>query len=390
MTQTLIYADGLIDGTGAPRIQNAAILVDGERIAAVGTRDQVPAPEGARTIELSGTTLLPGYVDSHYHVSSGGGRIRDAAPPTEATLAFRTARNMRIDLKHGITTARCMGEPRLLDIASKNAIEDGLLVGPRLLIGAYGLRPTFGHGYQGTAVDGVELLRAAVRENLRLGATHIKVFSGGGISDSWTELERSYYREDELVAIADEAHRLGVPTTTHAKGGEAARLAVASGFDCVEHGYTVDNDLLDFMIKKNTWLSLTPLAVFHSEGCPPTLPSHPVSGPKYRYARESHERNLPCILSSGIRYALGSDGRRGLFGHMFEYLVNAGASPVRAIQAGTLDSATLSGVDDQVGTLTSGKYADIIAVQGDPSEDIGLMKNSRLVALGGKLAEEVL
>jgi imidazolonepropionase-like amidohydrolase len=295
-----------------------------------------------------------------------------------------------MDLKHGVTTGRCLGEPLLLDVVCKEAIDSGVLPGPRLLIGGRGLRPTFGHGFQGTIFDGVEAVRTAVRENLKVGAKQIKVFAGGGISDRESDLNRAYYSLDELRAIADEAHRFGTPVTAHAKGGEAARLCVDAGFDSIEHGYTIDEPLLDYMISKNTWLSLTPLAVFHELGSAPSMRVDPISGPKYRLARETHQRNLGRIISSGLRYTLGSDGRRGLYGYALQYLVEYGASPLEAIRIATLSGATLAGVADSVGSLEVGKIADVIAAPGDPSSNIQVMEDTELVAFGGRLAEEVL
>jgi imidazolonepropionase-like amidohydrolase len=396
MSLTLLRADGLIDGTGAPRIADAALLMDGDRIVAIGPRDRVPKPETARVVDLPGKTLLPGYVDTHQHVSNLGGKagVRDPGAPRlperEAALTLRGVRNLRIDLQHGITTGRVLGEPLMLDVVCKEAIDRGELAGPRLLIGGRALRPTFGHGFQGTIFDGVDAVRTAVRENLKAGAKQIKVFAGGGISDRESELNKAYYSLDELRAISDEAHRFGIPVTAHAKGGEAARLCVEAEFDSIEHGYTIDEPLLEYMISKNTWLSLTPLAVFHELGSAPAMRVDPISGPKYRYAREAHQRNLGRIVASGIRYTLGSDGRRGLYGHALEYLVEYGRSPLEAIRAGTLSGAELAGIADSVGSLEVGKIADVIAAPGDPSANIRAMQETELVAFGGRLAVEVL
>ena len=381
-----IMAGLLIDGTGSEPLRNGVVLVDGERIVLVGPRSQVEVPESAQLIDVGAETLLPGFVDPHSHATIFPGRGQpghqvQAAPGLQL---LRGAANLRVDLLAGTTTMRILGENNSADFLLRQAIQEGAIPGPRLLVSGKAVRPTHGHGFMGTPANGVDGVRATIRENCLAGADQIKMFVSGGISDHHTELARCYYSREEIQAAGDEAERAGKRLVVHCKGGPGLRWAVEAGACCVEHGYLATDDDLELMLKRDVWLGATLVNLYHELGNSPEILRDPFRGAKARHAAAAMDQLFPKVIKAGVRWNLSTDARHGLLPFAIETAVKMGASPMEALQAATVWAAESCGLEDQVGTLQPGRYADLISVDGNPLDDIKAVYRVRLIMKGGE------
>lgn len=398
--QTLVLrAARLIDGTGAPPIADAVVVVAGGRIRHVGR--QLPVPPGARVVDLGTHTLVPGYIDAHTHLTteSPGDRKLDRMTATAADYALVGAVNARNMLRAGFTTVRDVGGFDLADVALKRAIERGDAVGPRLFVATASISMTGGHGDPANGLspalrldrlagvaNGVEGVRQKVRELLRHGADHIKFAATGGGLSRGTKPTAQHFTDDEIAAIVDEAHRLGVKVAAHAHGIEGIKAAVRAGVDSIEHGIYLDEEAAELMIERGTYFV-------------PTLWITDAYFDKYKewripdYAHAKIAVFIPRALESvemairkGVPIALGTDagvGEHHLGAKEFSAYVKYGMTPMQAIGAGTANAAKLIGAYEDFGSLEPGKYADLVAVAGDPLQDITVLERPRFVMKAG-------
>lgn len=385
---TAILAGQVLDCTGRPPIPGGMVVIEGDRIRSVGpcVDRQRDIPPGAHVIDLREETVLPGLVDTHMHVSAFPGTLpldKTLRPPP-ASRVLRAAAHLLLDLRAGTTTARVLGEHDDLDFAVKNAVDEGVIPGPRILPGGKAARPTFGHGHMGTPVNGADNVRTLVRENLLRGATQIKLFVGGGVSETNSDLLGCYYTPQEIVAGVDEARRAGRPVAAHLKGGPGVRLCVEAGVDSIEHGYLLTDDDMALMQAHGTWLGATPLNLLHPRGMSPATLEDPTIAAKYRTARESLRTVYRKAVQNGLRWVTSSDARHGYLPHGVLLMVELGATPMDAILSVTRWPAELARVADTAGTLEPSKYADIISVRGNPLEDPSAMTRVHLVMKGGR------
>ena len=384
----------VIDGTGRAPIPGGIVLVEGEKIRAVGSPQEVPLPDGAKVLDVSEDTILPGLVDAHSHAvlreDPKSAAEQHQAPDTKLVLI--AARNVRDDLLSGVTTMRTLSDRNFLDVSLREAIQEGEVPGPRLVTSTRAIRSTHGWGSSAVVVDGVEEMRRAVRENILWGADVIKLMitSASGRDPAKFQLgafnvEPTFTREEIATAI-DEAHRMGKPVAAHLHGGPALRWALEDGLDTVEHGGFVTEDDLDLFLETGAWLVFTLTVLFDPSGLESNTASWQV--PSYREQvlarRERTRRLLPKVAEAGVKYTVGTDGRHGKYYLEMAYLVGLGISPMEAIVAGTRRAAEALRVDDQVGTLEEGKLADVISVSGDPLQDIRALEQVRLVMKGGR------
>ncbi len=381
----------LIDGTGSEPIRDGVILIEGDKIVAVGTGAEVRVPEGAEVTDVGEETLLPGFVDTHSHVTIFPGRGQPGhqvqAPP--GTQLLRGASHMRIDLLAGTTTMRILGENNNADFLMRQAIEDGTVPGPRLFVSGKAVRPTHGHGFMGTPANGVDGVRTTIRENLLAGAHQIKVFVSGGISDHHTELANSYYSREEIEAAADEAERAGKRMIIHCKGGPGLRWAVEAGASAVEHGYLATDDDLELMQKRGAWLGATLVNAYHELGNSPEIMNDPYRGAKARYAMAMMEKVFPKAVKGGVKWNVSTDARHGLLPFAIETAARMDATNMQALQAATGWAAEACGLEDKVGTLQSDRYADVISLEGNPLEDIKAVYRVRLIVKGGQRVDNL-
>jgi len=394
----------LIDGTGAPPIPGAIVILKGARIAAVGAG--VPIPTGARVIDLTGYTVLPGLIDAHTHITSEGGgeRSLDRFVATGADYALVGANNARAMLMAGFTTLRDVGGTDLADLAVKRAIDRGAIPGPRLFVSlmmismtgghsdvSIGLNPRILFAMPSGVANGVDEVRAKVRENFKNGADLIKYSATGGGLDRGVKPNAQQYTDEEMQAIVDEAHRLGLKTSAHAHGTEGIKAAIRAGTDSIEHGIHLDEEGCRMMIERGTYLVPT---LWITDGYFDRYKSWGI--PEYAHQKISAFipialKNVERAIRMGVKVAVGTDagvGEHRLSGKEFTALVKYGMKPMDAIVAGTSGAATLIGQYDQFGSVEPGKFADLVAVAGDPLQNIELLEQVQFVMKEGRVYKE--
>lgn len=381
--RTLIKGRLVIDGTGNPPIEGGVIWVEGERILKVGKEEEFkPEEAAAQVINCRDQTLLPGLIDCHNHLSLDPTlenylyRMNDSIPE----LTLRATTTMAVDLRSGVTTSRCLGDKGFLDVECKKAVNSGLLTGSRLLVATRGIRAPHGHGFVGYPFSGVEQIRSVVRENLAAGADLIKIFLTGTLRSP--NGIPCYFSREEIKVVVDEAHRVGVPVTTHCIGGIGLEWALEAGIDTIEHGYFLTDKEIDLLAKSGSWLVMTP-SIFFTDSRIQTLPPHLVEG--HLQQREEVAQRMRAAIEGGIKFAVGTDGMHGEIAQEIQYLVDFGATPSQALMAATYHAAKVCRLEDRIGTLKPGKYADIIGVTGNPLKDIGALKRVKTVISMGEV-----
>jgi imidazolonepropionase-like amidohydrolase len=385
-----IHGEQVIDGTGRDPIPDGMVLIDGDRIAAVGPTRSMRLPAAAELIECGGT-ILPGLVNAHTHCSiipglgDQTGQMRAGPMPS----MLRAVGNMRRELCSGTTTARIVGEEHFLDLELRRAIEAGFVPGPRLLCCGVHLTSANGHGRALSTTDGPEAMRLRVRQNIAAGADWIKLFITGGVSSVGAALEAYTYTREEIRAACEEAHRAGRRVAAHAHGGPGVRVALEEGVDTIEHGALLSAADVALMKKLSRWLVCTFAILYHAEGIEKTDKHNPAIWAKVVDLRAKEEVHFREILASGVRYAVGTDSMHGLLWFEMAMLVRLGVRPMDAISAGTRWAAEACAVADQVGTLEAGKRADVIAVEANPLQDIETLRDVRLVMKGGRRYEHL-
>lgn len=385
----------VVDVETGNHLLDAVVVIEGERIAAVGTRDRIPVPPEAEILPVEGLWLLPGLVNVHVHLGLvlPGKMAAELAGETEAELALRMAANARKSLAAGVTTVRLPGDERHADLALARAIERGEAVGPRIVSAGEMVDITGGHGASGETHDGPYELRKAARSEIAAGATWIKIAISGGIATPSGDIAEALMTPDEIEAVVDAAHRFGAKVTAHSGSPAATSLAVDAGIDCIEHGYFLTRDVLRKMKANGTWL--VPTIVVSR---PATMPFFQrIGSPQWYLERVEavaprHWSALETAIEEGVPIALGTDqfpfepndGTTATVREA-EYYVEAGMTPLEALHAATLGAAELLGMAGDIGSIEPGKYADVIAVASDPSSDISALRRILIVMKGGVL-----
>lgn len=401
---TAIRAGTLIDGSGAAPVSNAVILVQGNRITAVGAN--VAVPPGATVIDLSSSTVLPGFVDAHVHltghvIGDGDWQHQDLVE-SSAQRALLGAAHAQQTLEAGFTTVRNVGADAFTDIALRNAIDRGWLPGPRILGAGSSFGINGGHcdgsaGYQpelsisrGTietgAADGVDEVRAAVRYTVKHGADVIKICATGGVLSPTDSVGVQQYTEEEMRAVVAAAHMLERRVAAHAHGVAGIKAAVRAGVTSIEHGSILDDEAVRLMKERGTYLVPTLMAgeaverLAQQNRLPPAIAAKALAiAPRMR---ESFRR----ALNGGVKIALGTDAgvfAHGTNGHEFSLMVQFGMTPAQAIVAGTSSGAALLGLEQDVGTVAAGRRADLVAVRGNPLQNIQLLERVDFVMKDG-------
>src|ERR1051326_5058329 len=403
---TVIRAARMIDGRSDTVIAPAIVLVRGDRIESAGSNITVPA--NAKVIDLGDATLLPGLIDAHVHVLLQGDVttedydkqiFRESLP----YRALRASRALRFALQAGFTTMRDLETEGAMytDVDLKNAVNNGVIPGPRLLVSTRALSVTGGYGPTGYSpeiiyprgvqiVDGVDEARKAVREQIANGADWIKVYADRSyfIDKDGKLTSIPTFTRDEMKAIIDEAHRLGHKVAAHAMARPGIENALMSGVDSIEHGISIDNDLLDYMVAHNVFLCPT-LTVTEFVAPGRAAEGRPIWGKIPEFHRDSFNR----ALKKGVKIAFGTDA--GGFpwdaineAKEFSWMTKYGMTPMQAIEAATRNAAQLIDMDAQVGTIETGKLADVVAVPGNPLNDITVMERVSFVMKDGVVVKK--
>jgi imidazolonepropionase-like amidohydrolase len=383
MMEKLVRCGTLISGTDDPPLENAWVHITGDRIAAVGG-GRGPAG-GIEEIDLRPCSVLPGFVDAHSHLSivpgEGDqlGQLRQEGPWN----TVRAIPNLEANLRSGVTVQRIMGEEHGIDFHLKRGVQEGLIRGPRLLVSGRHLVASNGHGMALTATDGEQEIRKLARQNLALGADQIKIFVTGGLSSAGTTVDMCSYTPREVAVAVEEAVRAGTYVAAHAHGGRGMDLCIAEGVRTVEHGAFVSAEQLEAMIKRDMWLVGTFSILFHPAGIEKSDFNIPSIREKVLRARDMVAENFTTVVESGVNLALGSDSMHGLIGYEAQCLTGFGATALKAVQAITRDAARACGVEAEHGTLEPGKRADLVAVAGNPLQDISCLQTVRAVFKAG-------
>ncbi|HEV7429080.1 MAG TPA: amidohydrolase family protein [Thermoanaerobaculia bacterium] len=397
----IIRAARLFDGTSDTIIQNGAIVVQGNRIVAAGAN--ITAPASAQIIDLGDVTLLPGLIDSHVHLTEENEQnyylnyfqTLMRHPAEQAILATTFARKT---IDAGFTTVRNLGASDYVDVGLRNAINNGWAVGPRMLVAIHAIGATGGHGDSDPIppskgvpslgpIDGVcngpAECRAAVRYQIKYGADVIKFMPSGGVLSLSDPVDAPELSQDEMNAIVEESHHWGRKVAAHCHGDAAAKMAVIAGVDSIEHGSFLKPDTLTQMRDKGIYLVPTLLASDWIGGRLETFP--PAIANKARAAIAARSEMFRNALRLGVKIAFGTDSAvspHGLNGREFALMTGLGMSPAAALHSATTVAASLLGVDDR-GSLANGKLADIIAVPGNPLDDIKVMERVAFVMKDG-------
>jgi imidazolonepropionase-like amidohydrolase len=397
----VLRAARMFDGTSDAVIRNGAIVVQGNRIVAAGANLDIPA--NAQVIDLGDATLLPGLIDSHVHLTEQNEQnfylnyfqTLMRHPAEQAILATTFARKT---IDAGFTTVRNVGASDYVDVGLRNAINNGWTVGPRMLVSIHAIGATGGHGDSDPIppskgipslgpIDGVcngpAECRAAVRYQIKYGADVIKFMPSGGVLSLSDPVDAPELSQDEMNAIVEESHHWGRKVAAHCHGDAAAKMAVIAGVDSIEHGSFLKPDTLTQMRDKGIYLVPTLLASDWIGGRLETFP--PAIANKARAAIAARSEMFRNALKIGVKIAFGTDSAvspHGLNAREFALMTGLGMSPAAALRSATTVAASLLGVDDR-GVLAAGKLADIIAVPGNPLDDIKVMERVAFVMKDG-------
>jgi imidazolonepropionase-like amidohydrolase len=401
-----IKAARMFDGTSDHVVSNAVVVIQGNKIISAGANAAIPA--GAQVIDLGNVTILPGLIDSHVHLTgeSGDNFYLDffqnvhQQPAETALIASSYARKT---IEAGFTTVRNVGASDYVDVGLRNAINKGYIVGPRMLVSVYAIGATGGHaddmslppargvaqlGPMQGVCNGVAECREAVRYQIKYGADVIKFMPSGGVLSLTDPVDAPELSQDEMNAIVEEAHHWFRKAAAHCHGDLAAKMAIAAGVDSIEHGSFLKTDTLQLMKEKGVYLVPTLMAGFTVGEKASKFP--PPIQVKARAAHDALFGMFQNAVKIGVKIAFGTDSAvspHGQNAHEFVLMTANGMSPAAALHTATTTAAALLGVSDRLGTLEAGKLADVIAVPGNPLDDITTMEHVSFVMKEGTVVK---
>ncbi len=371
----------LIDGRGGRPLPNVSVLIEGNKIAAVDSNGSFQAPDNAEVMDLAGKFLLPGMMDLHMHMYSADDPPSPRVEP-EAYTALVAARNLNKHLMAGVTTVRDVATQRAINISAARAVKEGLIPGPRVFACGMFICQTGGHGSGNPLcareAKGVADVREAVREQWRAGADWIKV-TLNGYRDV---LEFTY---EELEALVDESHRLGRKVACHASILPATKNAVKAGVDTIEHGCHLDEAVADEMARKGIPLIPTGKVYVGMVEKKEELWLRPENVRILEKRASTHKEAIQLALKAGVKIGAGTDWSLIFLPDELKFMVDAGLTPMQAIQSATQVGAEILGIADQVGTIEPGKLADMIVVDKDPLADITSLSHVSMIIQSGKI-----
>ncbi len=399
--RVVVKAGRLLDVKTGEIARDQAIVIENDKIISVGAAKDANTT-GAAIVDLSRATVLPGLIDAHTHLTGDpyhfGYNGLGISIPREALTG---AKNARTTLEAGFTTVRNVGAGGYSDVALRDAINEGDIPGPRMLVSGPPLGITGGHCdnnllpfeyhvAEAGVADGVEAVQHKVREVIKYGADVIKICATGGVLSKGDDPNASQYTLEEMKAIVAEAHRLGRKVAAHAHGAQGVQLASEAGVDSIEHGHLMDDASIGTLKKNGTYLVPTLyLMDWHRENAAKTnMPDFMKR--KMEMVSAQGQKNIKRAFEAGVKVAFGTDAAvypHGLNAHEFAVYVRLGMTPLQAIRTATLNAADLLGWSDKVGSIEPGKWADIVAVDGDPLTDVTTLQQVKFVMKGGEVVK---
>ena len=395
-TRTLIRAGHLLDVHNGNEAADQTIIVTGDRITAIAATASTPKQSGDEEIDLRSFTVLPGLIDVHTHLTDDTNFDPYHELSTSvAKSALIGARNAKVTLEAGFTTVRNVGAEGYADVDLRDAINEGLIEGPHMQVSGPPLGITGGHcdddllpyQYHQTAdgvADGVEAVQHRTRETIKYGADLIKICATGGVLSKGDDPQASQYTLEEMKAIVADAHRLGRKVAAHAHGSQGILWATEAGVDSIEHGSYMNDEDIAAMKERGTYFVPTAYLIdwMQENG---HLPAFYLQ--KMKDVSAVEKSNARKAIAAGVKVALGTDAAvypHGLNAHELDVYVNQfGMTSLAALQTGTLNAADLMGWSSKVGSIEPGKWADIIAVEGDPLKDVRTLQHVRFVMKSG-------
>jgi len=399
--RVVVKAGRLLDVKSGQMLRDQAIVIENDKIVSVGAAKDANIT-GATVVDLSQATVLPGMIDAHTHLTMDPGHFGydglAISTPREALIG---AKNARITLLAGFTTVRNVGAGGYSDIALRDAVNAGDIPGPRILASGPALGITGGHcdndllpyEFHSTAegvADGVEAVQHKVREVIKYGADIIKICATGGVLSKGDDPNASQFTLEEMKAIVADAHRLGRKVAAHAHGAQGVQMASEAGVDSIEHGHLMDDASIATLKKNGTYIVPTLyLMDWNRENADK---AHLPDFLKAKMAMVSAQgaKNLQRAFEAGVKVAMGTDAAvypHGLNAHELAVYVRLGMTPIQAIRTTTLNAADLLGWSDKVGSIEPGKWADIVAVDGDPLSDVAALQQVKFVMKGGEVVK---
>ena len=405
-----LKAARLFDGKSSSLVQNGVVIVQGDKIVDAGSN--LPIPSGAQVIDLGDATLSPGFMDAHTHLTADysgnyNGRRLQELDLNVSEQAIHATVFARATVEAGFTTVRDLGSRfvasrEFVDVALRNSINKGTIVGPRMLVATKGIGATGGHfdptsgfrdflfgrepDYTDGIANGPDEIRKAVRFEVKNGADVIKAAVSGGVLSLADEVDTPQLTPAEMAALVDESHRLRRKVAVHCHGDQAAREAIEAGVDSIEHGSFMKPETLAMMKKKGTYLTPTLMA---SEWIMGKLANYPAAlQEKAKAAFNARSEMFRNAVKMGVKISFGTDAAvypHGENAKEFKLMVDLGMSPIDALKSATTNDAELFGVAQKLGTLEKGKLADVIAVPGDPTTDITATARVSFVMKEGKI-----
>jgi len=378
----ILFRNGkVIIGTGEV-IEKGTVAINANLITYVGITKKIQPSKKDTVFDIQGKTILPGLIDCHVHLCLDGSPdpitslLKDSIPQ----LTLKAAHHAQKTLNAGVTTVRDMGGKDYIDIAIRDGIEAGLLQGPRMLCSGKLVCMTGGHGWQfGREANGIDGVREAVREQLRMEVNFIKLIATGGVMTKGVDPGATQFTLEELIAGVEEARKAGRRTATHAQGTEGIKNSLWAGVTSIEHGFFLDDEAIELMLERKTYLVPTLNAPYQiiKGGIKGGVPRFAVE--KSKSVMKSHFQSVRRAYHSNIPIAMGTDAGTPFNCHgenlrELELLVKAGFTPMEALVATTKTASEVVGVEKKIGTLEKGKLADLIVVDGNPLKDIRVLQ----------------
>ena len=400
---TIINAGQILDVVSGRLLADRTIVVVDDRIVAIGRTGSMDLPTNADVVDLGDMTVLPGLIDMHVHLTGdpdaqGYGNLAASVP---RNALFGAANGMRT-LRAGFTTVRNVGAGGFADIALRDAINHGDVSGPRMRASGPSLGITGGHcdnnllpprfaSYSDGVADGPWEIRKKIRDNIKYGADVIKFCATGGVLSKGTKVGVQQYTLEEMVALVDEAHSRDRKVAAHAHGTEGIRSAIQAGVDSVEHASLIDDEGIRLALENDTFLVMDVYVSTYILEMGESAGFLPESLDKERIVGQTQRNNFRKAHEAGVRMAFGSDAGvypHGRNGRQFAFMVEYGMTPLEAIQAATINAAELMGWSAEVGRLGEGMFADIIAVRGNPLDNVRELEDVRFVMKGGEVYKQ--